>query len=324
MATPMQQVDALRADVDRLMTLVDVNERKRLAELAEVEAKASREIGALKIKNADLKAAVASRDGGGNGRKKYDETVTTKNFILTTVDNDKKKFMAGMKSISTLMAGHGFSFVKKCLEWAAKQKKEITSAAYNQHARDMYWTDDQGEEHMALSKVLRMYLDLYTEGKAGGIVEGVTGNEKNNGIEAWRLRSERYDPKNAAQAMQIQKDAMNISEAKNNEDIWKNILELEKLERNFIANHKDKKGFDEMTQTCIMHQIFPESISQQILLQDRNKDKALDYEELKAGVLTFLATMPGGSLPMVANMEKENEYKHEDYGAHEEDDGWAG
>ena len=94
MATPMQQVDTLRADVDRLMTLVDVNERKRVAELAELEAKASRETGALKIENADLKATVASRDGGGNGRKKYDETVTTKNFIPTTFDKDKKTFMA--------------------------------------------------------------------------------------------------------------------------------------------------------------------------------------------------------------------------------------
>ena len=83
-------------------------------------------------------------------------------------------------------------------------------------------------------------------------------------------------------------------------------MELEKFERNFITNHKDKKNFDEMTKTCIMHQILPETISQQILLQDSNKDKDLDYEELKAGVLTFLATMPGGLLPMVANMEKEN------------------
>ena len=111
MATPMQQVDAFRADVDRPMTLVDVNERKRVAELAELEAKASREIGPLKIENVDLKATVASRDGGGNGRKKYDEKVTTKNCIPTTFDNDKRKVMARKNSISALMAGHGFSFV---------------------------------------------------------------------------------------------------------------------------------------------------------------------------------------------------------------------
>ena len=100
MAAPMQQVDALRADVDRLTTLVDVNERKRLAELAELGAKASRETGALKIENADLKATVASRDGGGNGRKKYDEKVTTTNFISTTFENDKKTFMAWKKKTS--------------------------------------------------------------------------------------------------------------------------------------------------------------------------------------------------------------------------------
>ena len=87
---------------------------------------------------------------------------------------------------------------------------------------------------------------------------------------------------------------------------------------------RTRRTFDEMTKTCIMHQILPETISQQILLQDSNKHKDLDYEEPKAGMLTFLATMPGGLLPMVANMEKENEYKHEDYGAHQKGDAWAG
>ena len=130
------------------------------------------------------------------------------------------------------------------------------------------WTGEDGIEHVALSKVLRMYIDLYTEGKAGSIVEGVMGIddcEKNNGVEAWRLLTESYDPKNAAQAMQIQRAAMKLGEAKSNEEIWEKILELEKLERSFTANHKEKKGFDEMTKTCIMHQILPDTISQQIL-----------------------------------------------------------
>ena len=122
--------------------------------------------------------------------------------------------------------------------------------------------------------------------------------------------------------MRIQKDAMKISEAKNNEEIWEKILELEKLERKFIANHKDKKGFDGMAKTCIMHQILPDTISQQILLQESNKDRDLNYEELKSGVLTLLSTMPGGTLPMVANLEKNEKLEGNDHGVRHEDDGW--
>ena len=74
-------------------------------------------------------------------------------------------------------------------------------------------------------------------------------------MEAWRLLTERFDPKNAAQAMSIQRAAMKITEAKNHDDIWRKIQELEKYERAFTAHHKDRKGFDDMTKTCIIHQI---------------------------------------------------------------------
>ena len=88
MATPMQQVDILRADVDRLMNQVEDNEQRRVRELSELETKAKNEIDALKQENYTLRQAQA---GSGIGRKRYDEKVTTKNFVPTVFDNDRKK-----------------------------------------------------------------------------------------------------------------------------------------------------------------------------------------------------------------------------------------
>ena len=48
----------------------------------------------------------------------------------------------------------------------------------------------------------------------------------------------------------------------------------------------------------------PENISQQILLQETNSGKDLTYDVLKKNVLTYLAAVPGGSMPMINNMER--------------------
>ena len=255
-----RQIEVLRADIERLMALVNENETKRIAELAQLERKASVEIGVLKEENSKF------QQRSGRDSKKYNDQVA-KNFTPEKFSSGKGELATWKKSIATLLDSHGFSYALECLDWAAKQKTEISLEMYNMHAIDAMWTDDIEEEHIVLNKCLRKYLDLYTKGEAGNLVESVVGDgdiKKRNGMEAWRKLIERFDPKTASQAMQIQRQAMKIRVAKSNDDIWVKIQELERLERLFIENHSDRKSFDVMTKTCIIHQILPENISQQI------------------------------------------------------------
>ena len=156
-----------------------MSECEQVAELAALEADFSRESGALKIENAELKATVAALDGGGIGTKKYDEGVAIQNLVLT---------------------------------WTAKQNKKITSAMYDQKAPYMLWIDSQrGGAHGPQQRIALF-----------GVVEAVICDDDCETNDGRRLH-------------------------------------------NFIANHKDKNGFDTMTKTCIMHQILLDTISQHIL-----------------------------------------------------------
>ena len=71
------------------------------------------------------------------------------------------------------------------------------------------------------------------------------------------------------------------------------------MDRLYREHNIKKVGFDEMTMLCIMNQILPEAISQQILIQETRPDgtmKEITYEGLKSGALAFLNAMPGGTI----------------------------
>ena len=76
-----------------------------------------------------------------------------------------------------------------------------------------------------------------------------------------------------------------------------------------------------------MHQILPEAISQQILIQETRPDgtmKEITYEGLKSGVLAFLNAMPGGTIPMLNSVEKERAESVAAEAAAAEAASWAG
>ena len=162
---------------------------------------------------------------GDSGNKNFHEDKVLNHFTPEKFDRNRGKFLSWAKGIRMLLDGHGFDYVEECLLWAAAEKTVITTETFDLYAVDKDWKNPMTQEHATMNKTLCRYLELYTEGEAGSIVESITeGKEvenRKNGMEAWRLVWKRFAPKTAAQAMSIQRAAMKISEAKDYDEIWK-------------------------------------------------------------------------------------------------------
>ena len=144
---------------------------------------------------------------GGKG-KKFHEDKILKNFTQPVFDKERKAFPKWAKGIRIQLDAHGFNHATSTLLWAAAEKSVIKMNHYDDKMKELKYTDEDMSEHLAFNKALIRYLELYTEGEAGGLVESVTEgaelSEQMNGAEAWRLVCKRFAPKTAAQAMKIQ------------------------------------------------------------------------------------------------------------------------
>ena len=91
---------------------------------------------------------------------------------------------------------------------------------------------------------------------------------------AWRPgeKCARFNPKTEVQAMAFQEEAMKLTAAKSVSEILGKLDQLEDLDRQCEEHRGDKQGIDIMTKKVIMHQILPPSISNFLLLENRNSE----------------------------------------------------
>ena len=277
-------------------------------------------VNELKTQKAEHQALIANLQGTIHGmqnpgtvgaaqvsqRPTYDANMG-KQHVPMMFKQGKSDCSRWTRSIQCLLDGHGFKYAHEILHWAKKEKNEITEKEYDDKCVIEHWTDDTQEEHKAMNRLLRNYVELYSDGEANKIIMSVKA-EPRNGIEAFRRIMARWDPKTASQAMVFQRDAMKISQAKSHDQIWAKIQEMEDLERQYMEHRPDNQGFDGMTKTCILHQILPERVSEHLLLELRNEDKDPTYEELRKGIISYLQALPGGTIPMVAPVEQASDW----------------
>ena len=128
----------------------------------------------LRLKDAaitTLQTQVVSK-GKGKGYKDY-ETKLGKQHIPNVLKSGKGDFIKFNRSLVTLLEGNGYRFPRHILTWAKRTKTEINIAEYNKKCKGEDWTDEGEEEHEALNRMIRMYLELYTDGGAAKIVQSV-------------------------------------------------------------------------------------------------------------------------------------------------------
>ena len=187
----------------------------------------------------------------GRGNKGYHEDQVLNTYHQIVFDKDRAYFTKWAKGMRILLQGHGFKHAEDYLIYAASQKKPITVTQFDTDVAEMELEDVDPKEHNKFNDMLCQYLELFTEGEAGGLVESITESadktERMNGAEAWELITKRIAPKTTAAATKLQREAMKIGEAKNHDEIWQKIQYLEKLERIFKLHSDMAKGFDETT-----------------------------------------------------------------------------
>ena len=220
MVSMQDQVIELQNEVRRLTSMIAINQENHAKEIQTLTAKTQY----LNEQGEQLRANVTTTPRGGkDGGKNFHEEKVLKKFTQTVFDKYRQAFPKWAKGIRIQLESHNFTYADECLTWAAAQKQKITMESFDAAIKDKLWTDADETEDYALNRTLVRYLELYTEGEAGGLVEsateGVDEKEKRNGAEVWRLICKRFAPKTAAQAMKIQKDAMKIGEAKDHHDI---------------------------------------------------------------------------------------------------------
>ena len=174
-----------------------------------------------------------------------------------------------------------------------------------------------GAQGIVRDKLLNRFLVTHTSGTAGAIVSAANGC----GGEAWRMLTQRYDPKTAESRRGLIKRIANFKQCKNYTDLENSVREFEKMVRRLEAH--TGKPFDEDMKVANLTSICTDELKSWLDLNTDDKD---DYEKIRGYIQRQIQKKSdqSGPSPMdIGGMEDAGSAEHDEHPHGHDDQGYG-
>jgi len=166
------------------------------------------------------------------------------------------------------------------MKWALERSMDIDGAQLHAELQAQGISDDDGNQ---VQRQLYALLVSITEGEAATIVENAG---EDNGLEAWRRLTKRFDPNNAGRKRAILDTILALPRVKMQE--LQNALEnMKKLITQYETKHK-KKLDDDIKQTVIRG-IAPEHLRKHL---EMNSSRFMDSDDMLEEIAGYIQSQP--------------------------------
>jgi len=166
------------------------------------------------------------------------------------------------------------------MKWALERSMDIDGTQLHAELQASGISDEDGNQ---VQRQLYALLVSITEGEAATIVEN---SGEDNGLEAWRRLTKRFDPNNAGRKRAILDTILALPRVKMN-DLQNALENMKKLITQYETKHK-KKLDDDIKQTVIRG-IVPEHLRKHL---EMNSSRFMDSDDMLEEIAGYIQSQP--------------------------------
>jgi hypothetical protein len=195
------------------------------------------------------------------------------------------------------------------MKWSLERGMDIDGAQLHAECQAEGIADEEGD---VVQRQLYALLVSITEGEAATIVENAG---EDNGLEAWRRLTKRFDPNNAGRKRAILDTILALPRVKMNE-LQNAIENMKKLITQYETKHK-KKLDDDIKQT-VVRGLVPEHLRKHL---EMNSSRFMDSDDMLEEIAGYIQSQPDSAAMDIGWLGKGKDGKGKDKGWHDKGKG---